>query len=138
MCDARPFASVEALLNQSDEAWRATREDDWFEAFGAHPKIGETKAAAEQSPQAQNWSAQEQSGVATAARETVAELAEKNREYENRFGFIYIVCATGKSSEELLQLLNKRLKNDRETELRTAAEEQRKITTLRLQKLLNK
>jgi len=107
-----------------------------LEAFLAHPKIGEQKAAAVQSEQAGHWSAQEQSGVQNALIETKAALSAGNHEYEERFGFIFIVCATGKASEEMLEILNARLQNDRETELRAAAEEQRKITRLRLEKLL--
>jgi OHCU decarboxylase len=111
-------------------------EDDWLEAFRAHPKIGEQKAAAVQSEQAQSWSAQEQSGVTDAATETKAELAARNQEYEQRFGFIFIVCATGKTSAEMLAILTERLQNDTETELRIAAEEQEKITRLRIAKML--
>lgn len=135
MSEARPFTDLDSLVAVADEIWWSLGEDDWLEAFCAHPKIGERKAAAEQSEQAQSWSAQEQSGVATAAHETVDELAQKNREYEDRFAFIFIVCATGKSSAEMLQMLNERLANDRETELRIAAQEQTKITALRLRKL---
>lgn len=134
---ARPFADVEALLHKADSVWWSLSESDWLEAFRAHPKIGEQKAATAQSEQARGWSAREQSGVQDAAAETKAALAAGNQEYEERFGFIFIVCATGKSSEEMLGTLNQRLQNDRGTELRAAAEEQRKITRLRLEKLLN-
>jgi OHCU decarboxylase len=138
MTDARPFADVDGLFEEADSIWWSLSEEDWLEAFRAHPKIGEKKAAAAQSEQARNWSAQEQSGVARAAAETITALAEGNLEYEKRFSFIYIVCATGKTSGEMLAILNKRLQNDHESELRIAAEEQRKITRLRLEKLLNK
>ena len=134
---ARPFADVEALFHKADSVWWSLSESDWLEAFRAHPKIGEQKAATAQSEQARSWSAREQSGVQDAAAETKAALAKGNQEYEERFGFIFIVCATGKSSEEMLRTLNQRLQNDRGTELRAAAEEQRKITRLRLEKLLN-
>src|SRR5205814_3725114 len=106
-------------------------------AFRAHPKIGEQKTAAAQSLQEQQWSAQEQSGVDAAPADTASQLAERNREYEERFGFIFIVCASGKSSDEMLGVLNSRLDNDPRTELRIASEEQRKISRLRLEKLLN-
>lgn len=134
--ELRPFASLEDLLAKADRVWWSLSEQDWLDAFRAHPKIGEQKAAAAQSEQARNWSAQEQSGAESAAAETKAALAAGNRKYEERFGFIFIVCATGKSSDELLAILNDRLQNDLGTELHAAAAEQRKITRLRLEKLL--
>jgi OHCU decarboxylase len=137
MTRLRPFHSLPELLTKAGSVWWSLSKEDWLEAFRAHPKIGEKKAAALQSAQARNWSADEQSGTASAAVETMKELANGNLEYEHRFGFIYIVCATGKSSEEMLAILKGRLENDPQTELRTAAEEQRKITCLRLEKLLN-
>ena len=137
MIDARPLGNLEEVLAEADRVWWSLSEADWLEAFRAHPKIGEKKAAAAQSSQVQTWSAQEQSSVAQASAETISELAERNREYEDRFGFIFIVCATGKSSEEMLAIINDRIGNDTETELRTAAEEQSKIMRLRLEKLLN-
>lgn len=133
----RPFANLEELCEKADEVCESLNEEDWLEAFHAHPKIGERKAATDQSQQAQSWSAQEQSGVTNAARETVDELAQKNRDYEARFGFIFIVCAAGKSPEEMLTILQSRIGNDRRDELLIAAEEQRKITRLRLEKLLS-
>ena len=137
MADARPFANTDELAAKADSIWWSLGEEDWLEAFRAHPKIGEQKAAAAQSEQARSWSAREQSGVQEAATETKAALAAGNREYENRFGFIFIVCATGKTSDEMLRILNARLQNAHGTELRVAAAEQRKITQLRLEKLLN-
>jgi OHCU decarboxylase len=137
MAGARPFADLSELCSKADDLWWSLSEHDWREAFRAHPRIGERKAAITQSQQAQAWSAQEQSGVANAPADTISELAQRNREYEDRFGFIFIVCATGKSSEEMLRLIKARIDNDKETELRTAAEEQRKITRLRLEKLLS-
>ena len=136
MTQARPFASVEKLCETADAVCATLNDEDWIEAFHAHPKIGERKAATDQSRQAQTWSAQEQSAVAQASSQTKDSLAKLNQEYEARFGFIFIVCAAGKSSEEILEFLNERLQNDRETELKIAAEEQRKITALRLRKLI--
>jgi OHCU decarboxylase len=136
LTDARPFTDAEALFRVADSVWWSLRDEDWLKAFRAHPKIGEQKAAGVQSEQAQSWSAQEQSGIQDAVTETKAALAVGNQEYEARFGFIFIVCATGKSSAEMLAILNARLQNDPGTELRVAAEEQRKITGLRLEKLL--
>lgn len=136
MSEARPFSSSEELSSKGDEIWWNLGEDDWLEAFRAHPKIGEKKAAGPQSTQAQQWSTTEQSESQKAAAETKEAVADGNREYEQRFGFIFIICATGKSAEEILAALNARVNNDSTTELRIAAEEQRKITQLRLQKLL--
>jgi OHCU decarboxylase len=136
MSDARPFSNSDEISSKADEIWWKLDEADWLEAFRAHPKIGERKAAATQSAEAQQWSANEQSESQKAAADTKAALADGNREYDQRFGFIFIICATGKSAEEILSALNDRLNNDSKTELRVAAEEQRKITQLRLQKLL--
>lgn len=135
MTAARPFASADELAAKADSIWWSLREEDCLEAFRAHPQIGESAAA--QSEQARSWSAQEQSGVQDAATETKTALATGNQEYEERFGFIFIVCATGKTSDEMLAILHARLQNDPVSELRVAAEEQRKITRLRLEKLLN-
>jgi len=136
MTSGRPFINREDLLAKAHSLWWSLSEDDWLEAFRAHPKIGEQKAATTQSEQARSWSAQEQSGIERAAAETKAALAGGNKAYERRFGFIFIVCASGKTSEEMLAMLNHRLQNDSETELRLASEEQGKITRLRLEKLL--
>jgi len=136
MTDARPFENVDDLLAKADSLWWSLSKEDWLEAFRSHPKIGEKKAATAQSEQAQKWSAQEQAGTQEAAAETKAALAEGNRRYEDRFGFIFIICASGRSAEEMLASLNNRLQNDAETELVVAAEEQRKITRLRLEKLV--
>ena len=137
MSDARPFADSDELFSKADEIWWSLGKNDWLESFRAHPKIGEKKAAKAQSPQASNWSAEEQSGVATAASQTIDDLADLNRQYESRFGFIFIVCATGKSAAEMLEVLKRRFQNDAATEIRIAAEEQNKITRLRLEKLLH-
>lgn len=132
----RPFREVDELLRAADEVWWNLGEDDWREAFDRHPKIGERKSAAAQTQEEKSWSAQEQSGMDAAGASVRAELAAGNREYERRFGHIFIVCAKDKTPEEMLRLLRTRLMNDPATELRAAAEEQRRITRLRLQKLL--
>ena len=137
MTTARPFANVETLIAEADRIWWSLSEEDWLEAFRAHPKIGEKKAATVQSEQAAAWSVKEQAHVATASENTLAEFAERNRAYEDRFGFIFIVCASGKSSGELLTILEARMQNNPKNELCIAAEEQRKITRLRLEKLIN-
>lgn len=134
---ARPFPDACELFSKADDLWWSLNETDWLEAFGAHPKIGEEKVATSQSVEAAAWSAQEQSGVANASADTINQFAQRNREYDVKFGFVFIVCATGKSSEEMLAIINERMSNDPQTELRIAAEEQNRITRLRLEKLLN-
>lgn len=109
-----------------------------MEAFSHHPRIGERKGALRQSERGSAWAAGEQSGVERADDDVRSALAAANREYEQRFGYIYIVCATGKSAEEMVAAARKRLRNDPDVEVRTAAEEQRKIMRLRLDKLLDK
>jgi len=133
----RPYASLEELLARANDVWWALNENDWLEAFRSHPKIGERKAANGVSAQSQQWSAQEQQGVQDAAQETIEKLAQLNLDYEKKFGFIFIVCATGKSSDEILALLEQRLPNDASTELPIAAGEQAKIAELRLRKLIS-
>ncbi len=137
MAAGRPFRDAEEALDEADAVWWELDPADWLEAFRAHPPIGGTKAEAGQTDRERAWSAGEQAGMDAAAEETRRALAEGNRAYEERFGHIYIVCATGKSADEMLALLNARLANDPATELRAAAEEQRKITRIRLEKLLH-
>lgn len=138
MVDQRPFTSVGELLSRADSIWWSLEPTDWLKAFHSHPKIGEKQAAQPTSAEARAWSEKEQSGIRDAAQSSVQALAEGNRAYEQRFGYIFIVCATGKSSEEMLTILHERLNNDPDIELRRAAEELRKITQLRLVKLMNK
>jgi 5-hydroxyisourate hydrolase/2-oxo-4-hydroxy-4-carboxy-5-ureidoimidazoline decarboxylase len=128
------FADEESLMGRADSIWWSLAREDWDEAFAAHPRIG-SKKDVEKKPE-KAWSSKEQSGAAAANEETLAALAQANADYEARFGRIYIVCATGKSAEEMLGIARSRLANDPETEVRIAAEEQRKITRIRLHKLL--
>jgi 2-oxo-4-hydroxy-4-carboxy-5-ureidoimidazoline decarboxylase len=142
----RPLADEVALLAVSDKVWSSLAEADWREAFSSHPRIGETrssettigetKAPQEASQQSAAWSGQEQHKVAEGGESAKVALAESNREYERRFGQIFIVCATGKGHEEILTILQRRLGNDPANELREAAEQQRQITQLRLRKWL--
>ena len=132
----RPFASEDALFSAADEVWWGLDRDDWLEAFRSHPRIGEKKAEAGQTAREQGWSRGEQAGMDAAEDAPRRALAEGNRAYEARFGHIYLVCATGRSADELLSILTARLDNDAETELRVAAGEQARITRLRLEKLL--
>lgn len=134
--DPASFASLEALKGRAAQLWNALATKDWDQAFRAHPRIGETKAQEKQSAVAQGWSAKEQASVDTASQATRDELRKTNLAYEEKFARIYIVCATGKSVEEMLAIAKERMDSDPETELRRAAEEQRKITELRLEKLV--
>jgi OHCU decarboxylase len=137
VAEQRPFRDARELYERADQVWWRLDAEDWLEAFRSHPRIGESRAARATGEEAERWARDEQSGASGAARTTLDELAAANREYEQRFGFIFIVCATGKSADEMLALLRQRLGNDAWRELRVAAEEQRKITRLRLEKLLN-
>lgn len=133
---ARPFRSLDELIASSERIWWSLKPGDWLEAFHSHPKIGEKKAAAPTTAKAQQWSEDEQSGIRNSAQQTIDDLAQLNREYEQKFGYIFIVCASGKSSEEMLAILRERLSNNLHEELRNAAAEQAKITELRLRKLV--
>ncbi|MFN2453375.1 MAG: 2-oxo-4-hydroxy-4-carboxy-5-ureidoimidazoline decarboxylase [Pyrinomonadaceae bacterium] len=135
MALARPFVDAAALLEQAKNIWQTLEPQDWLEAFAAHPKIGARRAAPQQPAQSAEWSHTEQSGT-HAATDTVRDaLTEVNRLYEEKFGYIFIVCATGKSAEEMLALCRERLSNVADQELRIAADEQLKITEIRLRKL---
>ena len=132
----RPLDDDPSLLAASDETWWSLGPSDWMEAFSKHPRIGERKPPRVASAQSAAWSVQEQRNVAEAGDSTQLALVEGNREYERRFDRVFIVCATGKSAPEILEILRTRLRNDDATELREAAEEQRKITNIRLKKWL--
>lgn len=136
MMAARPFVDRERLLVAAEAAWNGLGPDDWREAFAHHPKIGDKAALRARFAETRQWAEGEQAGAIQASEETLEELARENRVYENRFGHIFIVCATGKSAPEMLEGLRERLRNDPDTELRIAAAEQAKITRLRLLKLL--
>jgi allantoicase len=136
MAKGRPFASSADLLAKSDSVWAALTPEDWLEAFHHHPPIGAKRAKAKQTSKAVRWSAKEQSTAQKASPGTLALLTAANRTYSEKFGYVFLICATGKRSDEILQALRKRLPNDSETELRIAAEQQQKITRLRLEKLV--
>lgn len=135
MIEARPFADVGALLEQAGQIWQNLEMRDWLEAFAAHPKIG-ARTEAWQSVQFAKWSHAEQTGARAAAETILSDLAEANCLYEHKFGYIFIVCATGKSAEEMLEICRRRLSGDADEEIRIAAGEQQKITEIRLKKLL--
>jgi 2-oxo-4-hydroxy-4-carboxy-5-ureidoimidazoline decarboxylase len=136
MAALRPLPDEAALLAAAGEAWLSLPEADWVEAFESHPRIGASSAPLAARAQSAAWSAHEQGNVADAEDAVKLALAEANREYERLFGRIFIVCATGKSAAEMLAILRRRLQNDKTTELREAAEQQRQITQLRLRKWL--
>ncbi len=136
-----PADDLVELLEDAEEMWYACSKEDWKEAFTHHPKIGDVesltkKFASTSDPIAIGWASGEQSGVNVATKETIEALAEGNRLYEEKFGYIFIVSATGKSAEEMLGLLKSRLKNSPNEEIQIAADEQNMITKLRLEKLL--
>jgi OHCU decarboxylase len=130
MLAARPFRDVSTLEKAATDIWWGLTPADWLEAFARHPKIGETGKVSQ-------WSSQEQIGMNSAALDTAEKLAALNQTYFDKFGWIFIVCATGKTAEEMLSLLESRLSNPPNDELRIAAAEQNKITLLRLRKLLS-
>ena len=136
MAARRPLTEEESLLAASDQICRSLKDADWREAFSSHPRIGESKAPQSARPQSFAWSVQEQANVGASEHAVRIALAKGNREYEKRFKRIFIVCATGKSVEEILSTLQRRLRNDEPTEMREAAEQQRQITQIRLRKWL--
>lgn len=128
MIEWRPFDNFEALIAASDEIWWSLAESDWLQAFSKHPKIGEKRA--------DPWSSDEQRGMDQASFDIAAAMEKLNRQYDDKFGWIFIVCATGKRAGEMLTTLENRLANEAADEIRIAASEQAKITKLRLGKLL--
>ncbi|MCH8327625.1 MAG: 2-oxo-4-hydroxy-4-carboxy-5-ureidoimidazoline decarboxylase [Candidatus Marinimicrobia bacterium] len=130
MVAARPFVSMEQLLVRAEEVWLGLGRNDWLEAFGAHPEIGDLQGLREKF-------GGEQSGVSGASDTVLAELAQGNSAYKTRFGYIFIVVATGKSAAEMLGLLHARLGNEPTIELSIAAAEQLKITLLRLTQMIH-
>ena len=136
MCAQRPFRSTDALNAAAESGFALLGPDDWREAVAHHPRIGDVAALRERFASTAGWAGEEQRGASTASDATLAALAEGNRAYEERFGYIFIVCATGKGADEMLRLLRARLPNAPAAELGIAAEEQRKIARLRLEKLL--
>jgi OHCU decarboxylase len=130
----RPYANTEALHKSADSVWWKLDHADWLEAFSHHPQIGDKPAAGSES--ARHWAEGEQKGACSASDDVKTRLARANRAYFEKFGYIYIVCATGKTAEGMLAILNQRLQNDHASELSIAAEQQRLITRIRLEKLL--
>jgi 2-oxo-4-hydroxy-4-carboxy-5-ureidoimidazoline decarboxylase len=133
----RPFQHKNELFNLTENIWFSLTSEDWLEAFSHHPKIGDINSLRKKFHKTKSWSEKEQSGIQEAGENILKDLAESNRLYEEKFGYIFIVCATGKSAGEMLALLKVRLENDPEAELLIAAKEQNKITQLRLDNLLS-
>ena len=136
MLQRMPYPDVAYVLDTADKTWAALGPADCLEAFRHHPAIGAKRAEKTQSAAARRWSRGEQSVAQTAAPRTLAALARANEKYQAKFGHVFLICATGKTSDEILAGLERRITNDPEVELRIAAEEQRKITRIRLEKLL--
>lgn len=129
------FEDLFDLEETAEKVWWECTTLDWLEAFTHHPKIGDISSLKKKFIDTAAWASNEQSGVNNANETIIANLAKGNEDYENKFGFIFIVCATGKSAEEMLNILQSRLPNTLEEEIQIAADEQMKITKLRLEKL---
>lgn len=130
-----PFNSEAELYRQADSVWGQLTSVDWLEAFSHHPRIGDASQLPKNTTSTR-WALEEQSGAAAATEATLSQLARHNEEYYRKFGFIFLICATGKTASEMLRDLRIRIGNTRKDELRIAAAEQAKITRLRLEKLL--
>ena len=137
LASRRPLDDLAGLLKASDTAWNNLSEADWLEAFASHPRIGSSAVEGKGSPQSAAWSVQEQSDVTRAADSAKLALAQANRDYEQRFGRIFIICATGKSAPEILENLKRRMNNEERAEMLESAEQQRQIIQLRLKKWLS-
>jgi len=137
MVERRPFTGMPDLLAAAEDIWNDLASYDWIEAFAHHPRIGDIESLRKKNSSTRQWAEGEQAGVQQASEETLKELAEGNRAYEKKFGFIFVVYATGKSAAAMLSNLQERWNNDLATELKIAAGEQNKIIRQRLQKLMH-
>ena len=135
MLRQRPYASSYILQMSAEHIWRSLTDTEWLEAFAAHPKIGDLSSLHKKFSSTRSLAAKEQQGADGADEKTLGELALLNRKYEEKFGFTFIVFATGKTADQMLEILRSRFNNAREQELNIAAEEQFKIMRLRLEKL---
>ena len=136
MLEFVPAEDMVELLEDAEEVWWKCNQEDWKQAFAQHPKIGDLSSLEKKYGEV-SWAADEQSSVLSSTKDTIKALAEANEEYEKRFGYIFIICATGKSAQEMLTELRIRLQNSPEVEIEIAADEQNKITKLRIEKLLD-
>ncbi|MEO5969202.1 MAG: 2-oxo-4-hydroxy-4-carboxy-5-ureidoimidazoline decarboxylase [Bdellovibrionia bacterium] len=137
MISSRPFSNKEKLLETATKIWNSLAHSDWLEAFSHHPRIGKIEDLEAKFSTTQAWATEEQKGVQGAPQNIIQNLARENLNYENLFGHVFLVCATGKTAEEMLSLLRIRIKNPPSAELNIAAQEQNKITHIRLEKLLS-
>ena len=128
-----PVEDLVELLEAAEEKWYECSEEDWKEAFEHHPKIGDLNSLKQKYTATKTWAEGEQAGVTTASEDVLKDLEESNKLYEKKFGYIFIVCATGKSAEEMLSMLRSRLNNTADEEIKIAAAEQNKITKLKLE-----
>lgn len=136
MIQSAPFKSIEDIFHKSEKIWYSLDTDDWLEAFSHHPKIGDLNSLQKKFSGTKELAGNEQSGINSASADILKELAKLNKDYENKFGYIFIVCASGKSAVEMLDIIKNRINNSPEVEIKIAMEEQNKITKLRLEKLL--
>jgi 2-oxo-4-hydroxy-4-carboxy-5-ureidoimidazoline decarboxylase len=137
MVSGRPYADIRDASAAAGRLFRSLTDEDWREAFAGHPKIGDLSDLRKKFPATAGMSEAEQSGLSRTPEKILAELASANERYEQKFGYIFIVCATGKSAGEMLAILNDRLNNHPDAEITIAAHEQEKITQLRLNKIVS-
>lgn len=137
MLEKRPFATADVLFNAADDIWFKLTSTDWLEAFTHHPRIGDVETLRAKFASTASWCENEQKGVSQASDDVLHQLADLNDKYFEKYGYIFIVCATGKTALQMLEILKKRMPNNQEEELKIAAGEQAKITKIRLEKLLS-
>lgn len=137
MLEKRPFRSAGELFSTADDIWFKLAPEDWLEAFSHHPRIGDVESLRAKFATTASWCENEQKGVSQATEDVLQQLSKLNDDYFDKYGYIFIVCATGKSADEMLAILKSRLPSDKDCELKVAAGEQAKITRLRLEKLLS-
>ncbi len=137
MLARRPFHSVEELFSTADDIWFKLAQKDWLEAFSHHPRIGDVDSLRAKFASTASWCENEQKGVSQATENVLHQLAALNDEYFEKYGFIFIVCATGKTAEQMLEILKSRIPNNEDDEIAVAAGEQAKITKIRLEKLVS-
>ncbi|MBA3992622.1 MAG: OHCU decarboxylase [Cyanobacteria bacterium DS2.3.42] len=137
MLEQRPFHSVEELFNAADHIWFKLAPEDWLEAFSHHPRIGDVDSLRAKFASTASWCENEQNGVSQATEDVLHQLSALNDDYFEKYGYIFIVCATGKTADQMLEILKSRMPNNKDEELKVAAGEQAKITKIRLEKLVS-
>ncbi|MDQ3193801.1 MAG: 2-oxo-4-hydroxy-4-carboxy-5-ureidoimidazoline decarboxylase [Bacteroidota bacterium] len=136
MVEARPFRTNHHIFESAEKILKALDEKECLEAFQHHPKIGDINSLKEKYTSTKQLAENEQSGVNDASMEVLEELSILNHEYEKKFGYIFIICASGKTADEMLAIIKNRINNDAAAEIKIAMKEQNKITKLRMEKLL--